>query len=150
MRTKLPNGYELDDDPARLDMGTIHRFLSEESYWAKDRPRALIERSIAHALPIAAYASDGTQAAFAMAVSDRAVFALLSNVFVLREHRGQGLGEATVRALLEHPELATVTRWTLQTNDAHGLYARFGFTPLQPGPNAMELRRAPGTPFVPA
>ncbi len=124
-------------------MDAIYRFLSEQSYWALGRSRALVERGIAHSLPVGAYAPDGSQAAFAMAVSDRAVFALLSNVFVLPRFRGRGLGAAVVAALLGHPELATVTRWSLNTDDAHGLYAKFGFVPLGANGKTMELRRAP-------
>jgi GNAT superfamily N-acetyltransferase len=91
-----------------------------------------------------AYAPDGSQAAFAMAVSDRAVFALLSNVFVLPRWRGYGLGQAVVRALLGHPELATVTRWSLNTDDAHRLYAKFGFVLLDANRKTMELLRPAG------
>jgi GNAT superfamily N-acetyltransferase len=137
----LAEGFVLSDDPARLDLDVIHRFLSEDSYWAKGRDRALVERSVANALPMGLYAPGGAQAGFAMAVTDRAVFAWMSNVFILPPYRGRGLGEALVRALLEHPELATISRWVLNTRDAHGLYAKFGFVPVQPGPNAMERRR---------
>ena len=137
----LPDGFLITDDAARLNLDLIHRYLSEESYWARGRARALVERSIAHSLPLGAYAPSGEQVGFAMVVGDRTVFALLSNLFVLPAWRGRKLGEALVRAALEHPELATVTRWALNTDDAHGLYAKFGFQPTPPSPAAMELRR---------
>jgi len=79
----LPGGFVISDDHARLDLAMIHRFLSEESYWARGRSRALVERSVAHSLALGAFAPDGEQAGFAMVISDRAVFAQLSNVFVL-------------------------------------------------------------------
>lgn len=65
----LADGFVISDDRARLDMEMIHRFLSEESYWAKGRSRALVERSIACSLPLGAYAPDGSRAGFAMAVT---------------------------------------------------------------------------------
>ncbi len=124
---KLANGYVISDRRAALDHDLIHRFLSEESYWAHRRPRAVTEAAIAGSLCLGLYAPDGPQAGFCRVVTDRATMAHLSDVFVLSAHRGRKLGEAMVLALLEHPALRTVRRWTLSTNDAHGLYARFGF-----------------------
>ena len=37
MRRELDGGYALDDDPARIDVAAVHRYLSEESYWAVGR-----------------------------------------------------------------------------------------------------------------
>lgn len=87
--TPLPGGFAISDDPGLLDLDLIHRFLAEESDWAKGRSRAMVERSVAHSLPLGAYASDGQQVGFALVVGDRTTFALLSNVFVLRAWRGQ-------------------------------------------------------------
>ena len=137
----LPDGFSISDDRTRFDLDLIHRFLSHESYWARGRSRALVERSIAHALPLGAYAPDGAQVGFALVVTDRAVVAALSNVFVLPAWRGRRLGEALVGAALVHPELATVTRWTLNTDDAHALYAKFGFETVQQTGSAMAMRR---------
>jgi GNAT superfamily N-acetyltransferase len=124
-------GYTISDDKSRLDIDLVHRWLSEDSYWAAGRPRAVMERSIAHALCFGAYAPDGAQAGFAKVVTDYAISASLNDVFVLPAHRGHGLGEALVRAALAHPSLTWVRRWNLRTRDAHGLYARFGFVPVQ-------------------
>ena len=101
----LPDGFTITDDKSRLDLDLIHRFLSEESYWAAGRSRALMERSIAHSITLGAYAPNGTQVGFASILSDHAIFARLSNVFVLADWRGHKLGEALVRTALEHPEL---------------------------------------------
>src|SRR3954463_9161828 len=86
---------EISTDPARLDLDLIHRYLSEESYWARGRSRDEIERAIEHSIPFGAY-RDGQQVAFARVVSDRATFAWLADVFVLPSHRGQGLGKRLV------------------------------------------------------
>jgi GNAT superfamily N-acetyltransferase len=139
----LPGGFAISDDPQLLDLDVIHRFLWEDSYWAKGRSRAMVERSIAYSLPLGAYASDGEQVGFALVVGDRTTFALLSNVFVLPAWRGRKLGEALIAAALEHPDLATVTRWILHTDDAHALYEKFGFKATEPNPASMELRRTP-------
>jgi len=123
----LPNGYAISDDQARLDMAVIHGFL-ENAYWARGRNPEMTERSIANCIALAVYAPGGAQVGFARIMTDRAMSAHLADVFVMPEHRGHGLGKAMVAAGLAHPDLATVIRWTLQTDDAHGLYAGFGFT----------------------
>jgi GNAT superfamily N-acetyltransferase len=137
----LPGGYVVSDDAARFDVDAIHRFLSEEAYWSLGRPRELVERVIAHALCLGLYAPDGSQAGFAKVVTDRTVAAHLGDVFVLPAHRGGGRGVALVRAALEHPELETVSRWTLNTLDAHGVYERFGFRRTVPTDNMMTWKR---------
>jgi GNAT superfamily N-acetyltransferase len=122
-------GYELSSDPVRLDRERIYRYLSEQSYWAAGVPRAVVERALDHSLCIAVYC-DKTQIAFARAITDRATFAYLADVFVDAAHRGAGLGKWMVDALLRHPDLQGLRRWLLATRDAHGLYAQFGFVPL--------------------
>jgi len=120
------SNYEISTDPARLDRDLIHRFLSEESYWARGRGRDVTERSIDGSLPFGAYRA-GEQVGFARVVTDGTTFAWLADVFVVRPHRGRGLGKRLVQTVLEHPELRSVYRWVLGTADAHELYRRFGF-----------------------
>jgi N-acetylglutamate synthase-like GNAT family acetyltransferase len=139
--TLVPGGFAISDDPLLLDLGVIHRFLSQETYWAKGRSRKMVERSIAHSLSLGAYASDGEQVGFAQVIGDRTTFAQLSNVFVLPAWRGRKLAEGLVAAALEHPELTTVTHWILRTKDAHGLYQKFGFSLTEPDVIDMELHR---------
>ena len=122
--------YRVSTDPALLDVDLIHRFLSEESYWAKGRSRQVVERSIEHSLNFGAYL-DGRQVGFARVVTDRATFAWLADVFVVREHRGRGVSKLLVEAALGHPELAGISRWLLGTADAHELYRRYGFRELE-------------------
>jgi len=121
--------FELSTDPSRLDRALIHRFLSEQSYWATGVPRAVADRSIEHSLCFGVYRS-GAQVAFARVVTDRATFAYLADVFVLPEYRADGLGKWMISTVMHHPELQGLRRFLLATKDAHGLYARFGFTPL--------------------
>lgn len=118
---------EISSDPARLDVGLIHRFLSEESSWARGMPRALLDKALANSLCFGVY-RDGAQVGFARVVSDYATFANLVDVFVLPEWRGRGYSKALVAAVMAHPQLQGLRRFTLATFDAHGLYAQFGFT----------------------
>jgi GNAT superfamily N-acetyltransferase len=142
MQADVPNGYSLSDDPSRVDRAAVHRYIHDESYWAKGRPREVTDRAIDNSLVFGAYTASGTQAAFARVVTDSATHAWLCDVFVLPEHRGHGLARALVRAALEHPDLATVRRVLLATLDAHGVYAPLDFTPLQAPEQWMER---PGT-----
>jgi GNAT superfamily N-acetyltransferase len=118
--------YEISTDPARLDHELIHRFLAEESYWARGRARDVVERSIDGSLPFGVYRG-GEQVGFARVVTDGTTFAWLADVFVVGSHRGRGVGKRLVETVLEHPELRGVQRWLLGTADAHELYRRFGF-----------------------
>jgi GNAT superfamily N-acetyltransferase len=114
---------------ARMDVALIHRYLSEESYWAKGIPRELVERSIANSLCFGAFDGEA-QVGFARVITDYATFGYLADVFVVESHRGRGIAKELMRAVMEHPELRVLRRWHLVTRDAHGLYAQFGFVPL--------------------
>lgn len=119
-------------DPSELDIALIHRFLSEQSTWARGISRALVERAIANSLCFGGFV-DGRQTTFARVITDCATFANLVDVFVLPGHRGQGHSKALMDAVLSHPQLQGLRRFTLATGDTHGLYARFGFAaPTRP------------------
>jgi ribosomal protein S18 acetylase RimI-like enzyme len=138
-RRELPGGFELDDDPARVDVDAVHRFISEESYWGRGRPRELVARAIAGSTRIVGLYRDGAQVGFARAVSDGAIVAYLADVYVLAPHRGRGLALAMLRELIENGPDAGLT-WLLHTDDAQGLYAKLGFSPQAVYP-PMERRR---------
>jgi GNAT superfamily N-acetyltransferase len=146
MRRALPGGYELDDDRDRIDVDAVHRYLSGESYWATGRPRGLVERSVRDAARvIGLYAAD-EQVGFARIVSDGFWIAYLADVYVLEEHRGGGRGVELVREAVDNGPHRDC-RWMLHTDDAHGLYARFGFA--TPGEQYMERRRPGGATSTP-
>ena len=135
--------YVISTDRARLDTKLIHAFLSGSSYWAKDRPREVVERSIEHSLCFGLY-RDERQAGFARVVTDYATFAWIADVFVVDEFRGRGLAKWLCEVMLAHPELQGFRRWALATKDAHELYRRMGFQELQRPERWME-RRDPAT-----
>jgi GNAT superfamily N-acetyltransferase len=117
------------DDRARMDVAVIHGFLSQDSYWAKNVPREVLERAIAHSLCVGAF-DDDAQVGFARVVTDYATFAYVADVFVLPSYRGRGISKQLMDALVNHRELRELRRWHLVTRDAQGLYAQFGFTPI--------------------
>jgi GNAT superfamily N-acetyltransferase len=127
----------ISTEKSLLDVTMIHRYLSEESYWAKGIPRDLVERSIENALCFGAY-GDGKQIGFARVVTDHAVFAYIGDVFVLNSHRGRGVSKMIMSAIIAHPKLQGLRRWSLVTSDAHGLYRQFGFSELASPEKHME------------
>ena len=130
--------YEISTDTNRLDIGLIHDFL-RTSYWAQNVARGVVERSIQHSLCFGVFC-EGRQVGFARVISDRATFAYIADVFVVPEHRRRGVSKMILRAILDHPELQGLRRFLLATQDAHGLYAQFGFQPLDHPERFMTLR----------
>lgn len=131
--------YLVSTDPARLDLDAIHRFLRDGTYWAYDRPREAITRSLEHSL-VFGLCCGNTQVGLARVVTDYATFAWLCDVYVDAPHRGQGLGKWLIECVVEHPALSSLKLMLLATRDAHGLYAQYGFTPL-PTPETWMVRR---------
>ena len=132
--------FSVSTDRARLDLDAIHAFLSR-SYWATGIPRSVVERSIQGSLCFGVYAA-GQQVGFARIITDEATYAYLADVYVLQEYRGQGLATWLMEVIMAHPALQGLRRFALVTRDAHGLYSRLGFRPLQNPENHMEIRRA--------
>ena len=139
MKRALPGGYELDDDPARIDIDAVHDYLANRSYWAEGRPRETVERLVREATRVVGLYAEGRQVGFARAFSDGVALAYLADVYVLPEHQGRGLGVELVREILENGPLTEV-KWILHTRDAHDLYRRFGFD----APSERVPERRPG------
>jgi N-acetylglutamate synthase-like GNAT family acetyltransferase len=131
---------EFSTDRARLDIDRIHAWLGRETYWAQGIPRAVLERALEHSICCGAW-EDGQQVGFARAITDRATFAYLADVFVQPSARGRGCGDGLVQTLLAHPDLQGLRRIALATRDAHALYARHGFTALARPETFMERYR---------
>jgi GNAT superfamily N-acetyltransferase len=140
VKRDLGDGYELDDDPGRLDRELVHRFLSEDSYWAAGRPRAVTDELIAGAARVVGLYRAGRQLGFTRTLSDGHTTSYLADVFVLPEHRGRGLGVELVRFTVDDGPFAG-TKWLLHTADAHALYRQLGFS--EPGSQTMERWRRP-------
>jgi len=126
VRRELDGGLELDDDPARIDVDAVHDYLANESYWAKGRPRDVVERLVREAQHVVGLYDGNRQVGFARAFSDGVSLVYLADVYVLPEYRGRGLGTELVHEIVENGPLSGV-RWILHTRDAHGLYEKVGF-----------------------
>lgn len=122
-------------NPTEFDVARIHQYLSQESYWARGLSREVLNKAMQHSLCFGGCLRN-IQVAFARVVSDRATFAHLKDVFVFPEYRGRGFGVALMKAVMAQPDLAHVA-FTLSTNDAHGLYERFGFVRQDGSERAM-------------
>jgi nitroimidazol reductase NimA-like FMN-containing flavoprotein (pyridoxamine 5'-phosphate oxidase superfamily)/GNAT superfamily N-acetyltransferase len=149
-------------DLGRIDVRTVHRFLSEESYWAAGLPLERFLTSLEGSIVFGLHRLDGEadnaaddgepgatgrtsarQIGFARVLTDRVHFAWLADVFVLPEHRGQGLGRWLMDCVMAHPELQGLRRFLLATRDAHDLYSGVGFRPLAEAARFMERTSAP-------
>jgi GNAT superfamily N-acetyltransferase len=131
------DGFTISTDRAHLDLDVIWLYLHDESYWASGVPRELVERSVEHSLNFGLFdgASDhgGRQIGYCRVVTDRATFAWLCDVFVLPAYRGRGLATWLVETVSQHPDLQVQRSFVLATRDAHGLYAKFGWQPVEAG-----------------
>lgn len=130
----------LRTDPAEQDVDVIHRFLSEESAWAKGIPKQLVRESIQNSLNFGLFES-GVQVAYARVITDCATFAYVVDVFVLQPHRGKGHSRRLMEAIRSHPRLQGLRRMVLVSSTARGLYAQYGFTSLQKPETYMEINR---------
>ena len=132
--------YEISFDVSRIDFRATSDLLMA-SYWGARRSDELHRRAFANSLCVGAY-KDGKQIGFGRAITDRTVFAHLTDIIIWLEYRGQGIGMRMIRALIDHPDLRTVSHWSLSTSDAHGLYEKLGFKPSTDG-RYMRFDRVP-------
>ncbi len=135
MRRDLGDGYELDDDPARVDVDAIYDFLSNHAYWSIGRSRETVERLVHVSQRVVSLFHEGSQIGYCRAVTDGVSIVYLADVYVLPEHRGRGLGLELVREMIERGRYAG-QKWILHTEDAHSLYRRLGFA--EPSRKVME------------
>ncbi len=143
--------FVISTDKSLLDLGMIHKYLSESSYWAQGRSQQTVATSVDQSLCFGVYAADGSQVGFARVVTDQATFAWLCDVFILEEYQARGLGKWLVETVLAHPQLRALPRVLLATRDAHRLYSSYGgFNPLRNPDRWMErLNPDPTLPTIP-
>jgi GNAT superfamily N-acetyltransferase len=126
------SSFQISTNRTELDVPLIYRFLSEQSTWAVGIPRPIVDRAIENSLCFGGFV-DGRQVAFARVVTDFSTFANLVDVFVIPEYRGRGFAQELLKAVMEHPSLQGLRRFTLATSNAHALFEKFGFaSPQQP------------------
>lgn len=133
MTDRERDGYVLTTDPAEVDVDTVHRWLSEQAYWALGRPREVVEATLQASRVWSVHGPDGAQAAFARAVTDGATFAWICDVFVDGAHRGHGLGTWLSGEIVADLRADGVERLVLATSSAHAVYRRVGFEDVEDG-----------------
>lgn len=136
--TEQKNGFTISTDKTKLDINTIHDYLSNHSYWSGGIPLDTVKRSIENSVCFGLYEDDNL-IGFARVITDKATFAYLGDVFILDEYRGNGLSKWLMECILKHPELQGFRRWLLLTRDAQELYRKFGFTEFHAPERCMEL-----------
>ncbi len=129
---------EITTDLARLDRDRLHTWLSG-AYWSRGIPRPVLDRALENSICFGALL-DGETVGFARVVTDRASFAWLCDVFVDEGSRGAGVGKRLMDAVIAHPDLQGLRTFMLATRDAHGLYERYGFRPLDEPERFMAIR----------
>ena len=137
------NKFIISTDKKKLDIQLIQNYLSNESYWAKNIPLTIVEKSIEGSFCFGMYAQENekiSQIGFARVITDHATFAYLADVFIISAYRGNGLAKWLMKEIMDHPELQGLRRWLLGTKDAHGLYAQYGFLPLDKPERIMGLK----------
>ncbi|EJC1211831.1 GNAT family N-acetyltransferase [Vibrio parahaemolyticus] len=133
-------GFEISTDINRLNFEVIHDFISR-SYWAAGIPKETLEKAISNSFCFGIYDSIGHQVGFARLITDKATFAYLADVFIIESQRGKGLSKWLVETIVSHPELQGLRRMVLATSDAHGLYAQYGFKPIENPDILMQIWR---------
>ena len=120
--------FYISTEKEKMDIDLIHSFLTR-SYWAEGIPKEIVLRSIEGALCFAVFENE-KQIGFARMITDRATFAYLADVFIIEDYRGLGLSKWLMEVIMSYPDLQGLRRMMLATRDAHELYKKFGFTPL--------------------
>jgi GNAT superfamily N-acetyltransferase len=142
-KDNLKDNFFISTDKSKIDIALVHHYLCNESYWAKNIPVNILQKSIDGAFCFGVYKKENetafTQAGFARVITDKATFAYLADVFIIEKYRGIGLSKWLMEEILGHPELQGLRGWMLGTKDAHGLYEQFGFKRLENSERIMRL-----------
>jgi GNAT superfamily N-acetyltransferase len=132
-------GFLISTEREKIDVEFVHQYLSGKSYWASHIPLETVQKSIAGSLCFGIYEGK-SQVGFARVITDQATYGYLADVFITNDYRGRGLGTWLIESIMSHPALQGFRTWQLATRDAHGLYAKFGFRPLEDPGLIMSIR----------
>ena len=136
-------GYELDDDPVRINREAVHRVpVGRVVLGGRARPRG-DGRADRDGGTCRRPLRGGRPASSDLPASSPTVtrVSYLADVYVLDEARGRGFGLELVRFAVDEEPLRQ-TKWLLHTRDMHPLYAKLGFE--APGERTMERWPRPG------
>ena len=132
-------GFAITTETSFFNIEFIHAFLSK-SYWAEHIPIETVQKSIDNSISFGVFHL-GRQIGFARVITDKATFGYLADVFIDEAYRGQGLSKWLMEEIMTHPDLQGLRRLMLATRDAHGLYTRFGFSPLSNAESWMQIHK---------
>ena len=134
------NGYTITTDKSLIPVASVHKWLSEESYWAKHIPYNIVKRSFDNSYTIGIL-KEGELVGYGRFITDYATFAYLADVFVTEPHRGIGLSKKMMELLMGLEWVQGLRSLLLGTLDAQGLYAQFGFINPKVPERIMQLLR---------
>ncbi|MGO4452782.1 GNAT family N-acetyltransferase [Arthrobacter sp. RAF14] len=141
----MDSAYRFSARLEDMDRGQVHRWLSEQSYWAEGRPRQTQDSAMDSSRNYGVFErSTGRQVAYARIVTDAVTFAWLCDVFVDPAARGHGVGKGLIAGVMADLEPLGLRRVLLATADAHGLYEQYGFEPLA-DPALFMVKPLPGS-----
>ena len=112
--SSLKNGFTISTDKNKLDVGTIHDYLCNRSYWAQGRTIEAVRKSIENSLCFGVHDKDDHFIGFARVITDCTVFAYLLDLFILESYRKRGLGKCLVDHIINNEALKNI-RWRLDT-----------------------------------
>jgi GNAT superfamily N-acetyltransferase len=129
--TVVQNEFTISTDKSKLDIEYVHSFLSQ-SYWSPGIPIDTVKKAAENSLSFGIYQNDqeSLQIGYARAITDKATFAYLADVFIDENFRGKGLGKWLVNTIMAHPDLQRLRRVILTTKDAHKVYEQCGFVSI--------------------
>ena len=139
MADRQRDGYTLSTDKDRVDVDTVHRWLSQDAYWALGRPREVVTESVRGCDVWSVFAPDGAQVAFTRVVTDGLTFGWICDVYVDPAHRGRGIATWLSGEVVADLRARQTGRLVLATRDAHGVYRRVGFALPDRPDKYMEL-----------
>ena len=114
-----------------LDRDKVARFVREMP-WRQDIGHGTLDQALDGSLCASAFVGE-EQVGFCRAVTDRATFCWIDDVYVDPQCRRMGVARTLVNALLEHPQLNSVVTWLLSSSnpDARRVFESLGFAPLE-------------------
>jgi GNAT superfamily N-acetyltransferase len=136
---EFKDDFLISTDKSKLNIAQVHRYLSTESYWAKNIPLQKVAHCIEHSFCFGVYKND-EQVGFARLITDYTTFAYLADVFIIQQYRGMGLSKWLMQFITTNAEVQGLRRWMLATRDAHGLYTQFGFVPPDKPESILQRR----------
>lgn len=122
--------YYIGTEVSAFDFTRIHHWLSTDAYWSMGIPLDTVKKAFDHSLSFGVFHRTEGQVGVARMISDTATFAYLADVYIVADHRGQGLGTFLMDTIVAHPDLQGLRRQMLATNDMHSLYRKYGFADL--------------------